>query len=301
MMNASKLVLIVCSIIGAVLFAGCGRNAGPSTEQEILCTTYPIWLMTNDLASGAKHLPAIRLLVPANTGCPHDYALSPNELLQFSGVRKLYVFWNGGGLDSHIMKSIRSVKPDLQSFNLTGVDQSDTKTDPHCFSAPGTCRRMVEKLVAALKEADPEDSAIFERNAEVYYKTLEGLSERCRKSGATGEVLLMHDTCAGLVREFGLSVAGTVLEDEAEELTPLGIQKNINILKGSKKKVLITEPQTPENIAKLLQAETGVQVIRLDPAISGSMDVSGCWFLENLKANVEKLESVYSGEESEKK
>ena len=50
----------------ALLPAACKRSA--STEKEIVCTTYPVWLITRDLMQGAENPPPLSLLVPPDNG-----------------------------------------------------------------------------------------------------------------------------------------------------------------------------------------------------------------------------------------
>ena len=70
--------------------------------RDVAATTYPIWVLTREVANGTGL--NVTLLTPADAGCPHDYALTTNDLLKI-GKKPLLLFANGAGLDDHICKA----------------------------------------------------------------------------------------------------------------------------------------------------------------------------------------------------
>ena len=86
------------------------RTTVQTTSQEgygVAATTYPIWVFTREVADGTGI--EVELLTPPDAGCPHDYVLTPNDLMKVSAARKpLLLFKNGAGLDDHICKAALS-------------------------------------------------------------------------------------------------------------------------------------------------------------------------------------------------
>ncbi len=62
-------------------------GALPAEEGKIiLCSTFPVYQITRNVAQGGDPA-AIRLMLPASMGCPHDYVLSPQDMQQLSLFR----------------------------------------------------------------------------------------------------------------------------------------------------------------------------------------------------------------------
>ena len=102
--------LLALIALCAVLYTLPGkiRTAVETVDQisgcEVAATTYPIWLFTREIADGTGR--DVLLLIPPEAGCPHDYALTTNDLLKLSRIRKpVLLFKNGAGLDEHICKA----------------------------------------------------------------------------------------------------------------------------------------------------------------------------------------------------
>lgn len=114
-----KMVVAVLAIVAvaAVLAFGYWKNkqriAQKSVEEEpcrIFCTTYPIYLFTKEVAEGTGR--DVQLLLPPDLGCPHDYALTPGDLMKLDGKHDILVK-NGLKLDDVICEAAHRANPDL--------------------------------------------------------------------------------------------------------------------------------------------------------------------------------------------
>ena len=61
------------------------------------------------------------------------------------------------------------------------------------------------------------------------------------------------------------------------------------MIKQEKIAFLITEPQTSRQVAEQLRNETGVTLLELDPAASGTIDVPADHLLKTMEQNIAKL------------
>ena len=77
---------------------------------RVLATTYPIYLLARNVAQAQPHI-QVDLLIPAQTGCPHDYALSPGDMKKLAAADVLLL--NGLGLDDFLQKALPVAKPGL--------------------------------------------------------------------------------------------------------------------------------------------------------------------------------------------
>lgn len=138
MNGKGKLARIIACIVFAVIIAGSffflrGRKSEPAEEngnRKILCTTYPVFLFVREVANGGPLQP--QLLLPPEAGCPHDYSLTPADLMKISGEGTLLIR-NGLGLDDALWKTACAANPGLKSVSLAdgiaGVIHNDDDDD----------------------------------------------------------------------------------------------------------------------------------------------------------------------------
>ncbi len=294
-----KHILSAALTVMLILFsAACKKNneSDTATENSIFCTTYPVWLTVRALTAGTNQTP--ELLVSADAGCPHDFALTAAELRKFSVKRKLILFRNGGGLDDHLVQSLRSVNGNFTDISAAdgelphAHDELCRHRDPHIFTAPGTLKKMVQKFAGALADFDPENSTVYMKNRDRLTAELDELSGHAAGTGQGRSVILMHNTFRNLAEEAGFQVAETVFDGHISSLAPADMAKLIALIRNKKIDLLITEPQVPEQIAKQIQAETGIRVLSLDPAASGSHNAPPEYLTDTLRRNIEQLKKT---------
>jgi len=138
-LNGKRILIrtVICIVLAAVAAAGffylhSKRNAAKAEggKRKILCTTYPVFLFVREVAAGGPIRP--ELLLPPEAGCPHDYSLTPGDLMKISGEGTLLIR-NGLGLDDSLWKTARAANPGLKSVSLAdgiaGVIHSDDDDD----------------------------------------------------------------------------------------------------------------------------------------------------------------------------
>lgn len=288
----NKILVSLLLLALALLPAACKRSA--STEKEIVCTTYPVWLITRDLMQGAENPPPLSLLVPPDNGCPHDYALDTNSMLRLSRIKNLLLLRNGG-LDDVLADSVKGLNPgtlDRPVITHAGHDHGGyghCSHDPHIFTAPGQAKKMVLSLAKSLKEFDPENEAVYTKNEARILAELDKLEAAAKDIGKGKKILAMHSTFNHLLAETGFNLRGVIFGGHISALSPVETQKWINMIKQEKIAFLITEPQTSRQVAEQLRNETEVTLLELDPAASGTIDVPADHLLKTMEQNIAKL------------
>ena len=288
----NKILVSLLLLALALLPAACKRSA--ATEKEIVCTTYPVWLITRDLMQGAEDPPPLSLLVPPDNGCPHDYALDTNSMLRLSRIKNLLLLRNGG-LDDVLADSVKGLNPgtlDRPVITHAGHDHGGyghCSHDPHIFTAPGQVKEMVRSLAKSLKEFDPENEAVYTKNEARILAELDKLEAAAKDIGKGKKILAMHSTFNHLLAETGFNLRGVIFGGHISALSPVETQKWINMIKQEKIAFLITEPQTSRQVAEQLRNETGVTLLELDPAASGTIDVPADHLLKTMEQNIAKL------------
>ena len=75
------LLITICILFGITLFPTMGK--ADAAEQTVLATTYPIYQIVRNVTQGRDGV-KVDLMLPSQMGCPHDYALTPQDMIRIS-------------------------------------------------------------------------------------------------------------------------------------------------------------------------------------------------------------------------
>ena len=78
---------------------------------KVMASSYPVWLLTRDVTARTPGLTP-ELLVAASAGCPHDYTLTPRDMLRLSSSSTLII--NGRGFEAFLFFRSRSAEEALR-------------------------------------------------------------------------------------------------------------------------------------------------------------------------------------------
>ena len=106
-------LLLICTLL-ASLFAVSGAVAAEA-KVRVLATTYPVYLITRAVTQSSPDV-QVDLLIPAQTGCPHDYALTPRDMQKLAKARIVVI--NGLGLEAFLDKPLAA------AGKITVIDSS---------------------------------------------------------------------------------------------------------------------------------------------------------------------------------
>ena len=99
---AALSLTFVFALAVAPLLSGTARGgeADKPPRLRLACTTFPVWLLTRNVTVGIT-LFEIDLVLPADSGCPHDYEPAPQDIRRIAVADALVI--NGLGLDNALV------------------------------------------------------------------------------------------------------------------------------------------------------------------------------------------------------
>jgi zinc/manganese transport system substrate-binding protein/zinc transport system substrate-binding protein len=319
------------------------RTATQTSSQEgygVAATTYPIWVLTREVLEGTGI--EAQLLTPPDAGCPHDYVLTPNDLMKVSAARKpLLLFKNGAGLDDHICKAAMSAHKGIivvdtgAGIEVIGDDDDDEHDheaehdhddhdhhdgeddhdehdgeheaeghhhhhhhggeNGHFFASPYEARKIVATITAALAEKDPVHAAKYRENAAKLDKRLQILGDEFKsrlEPYASRHVATQHDIFDYLLRDCGFEKPLAIFADPETPPSPAEITEMTKEFKEHDVKVIFTEPQYPDELAKLIGKETGATVVKIDPMASGPANPPMGYYVDTMQRNLEIMKKA---------
>lgn len=297
---------LLCLVLGLV-------SPAFAADRQIVASVFPVWLLLRQVT---RDVPGVEvgLLLPAGTGCPHDYSMTPQDRRALARADVLVI--NGLGLESflgepgkvaHLMKEgsaiidISSRVDHLLAEEEAGHEGHDHRhgENPHIFASPSMMARMAGSLAWQLAQHDPEHAALYEENGRRTAERMQALagefSQLGKKIGGRG-VLVQHNVFDYLARDAELTVDAVVQPHEGQEPSAREMLDLVRIIREKHTAAVITEPQYPARTGRTLAAETGIPCISLDPVASGPSDAPADYYDNVMRENLRVLETALGTE-----
>jgi zinc transport system substrate-binding protein len=261
--RAIMLVLALVCIVGSVNAA----NPQASPDRLIMCSFYPVYIMTLNIAAGVPGI-SVRNMTKPQTGCLHDYQLTPQDMQQLSTAWIFVIL--GAGMESFLDKALK------QRPALTIVDASKglalMDENPHLFVSIAGAIGQVKNIRDGLVNADPANAQMYVTNGNAYIARLEALQQKMHAGLATlssRSIVTFHEAFPYFAREFNLDIVAVIEREPGSQPSAGELAKTITIIRQRKVRALFAEPQYPESAAQTIGRETGGTVYFLDPAVTG--------------------------------
>jgi ABC-type Zn uptake system ZnuABC Zn-binding protein ZnuA len=297
------LALLVCT--------GFAGESAPTKKTQILCTTFPIFQIARNVTQGRDGI-ALSLMLPAGLGCPHDYALTPQDMRRMSSAQILVA--NGLGLEEFLADAAVKGNTNLvvvdTSRGITGLldytedDDHDEPAghaheheghNPHLFASPRMVAKIAVNIAAALAKADPAGRALYEKNAADYAARMTKLADEfvaAGKSLRNNRIVTQHGVFDYLAQDMKLDIVAVIAEHSNQSPSAAQMLAVVKTIREKNAGALFTEPQYPARTAKTLAKETGVPVAALDPVASGPDNAALDYYETTMRANLETLKTV---------
>ncbi len=255
------LVLVLTLLAGAA-----------GAEMKILASFYPVYILTLNLTQGVPGV-TVENLVPATTGCLHDYSLQTRDMARIEKADVLVI--NGGGMEQ-FMDRVAGVSGLAVIEAAAGIPMTDSSEEgflnSHVWMDPALAAREAENIAAGLEAADPENAKAYRDNLEDLKGRLASLDGEIRemlRPFEGREIVIFHEAMTYFAQAYGLKVAGIIATEPGEEPSTRDIARTCDMVKRLGIRELFTEPQYPQTAAQTIARETGARIYVLDPVVSG--------------------------------
>ena len=263
------LLITLCTL----LFIGCGSDKKDDGNLKIVTSFYPMYLDALNIVRGVNGVEVVNL-TPPQTGCLHDYQLTPEDMKTLETADIFIV--NGLGMESFLDKVIEAHP------NLKIIDASDSpeivpimdgdKPNPHVWLSITYSIQQVKNISAKLCELDPDRADAYKRQTLDYVDELTTLRDELHLSLTmlqNKDIVTFHEAFPYFAKEFGLNVAAVIEREPGTEPTPQELAETIDKVNSLPVKVIFTEPQHKSKAAETIANETGAQIFELDPIVIG--------------------------------
>ena len=311
--------LLTLLITTSFLFIGCNNNvdSNKTTDDDtlnIVTSFYPLYISTINIT---KDIPNVTVtnMTKSQTGCLHDYQLTPQDLKTLENADILVI--NGAGMES-FLDGVISQYPDLEIVDATkGLSlleddthshddhdhDHDTEDDDHdheynahvWVSVTGNIEE-VKNISSQLEDLNPENKESYEANTNTYVAKLEDLKNEMHTeldNLPNRDIITFHEAFPYFAEEFNLNIAGVIEIEPDSEPSAKEIEEIINTVKEKNIKALFTEPQYSSKVAETIATETGATVYELDPIVTGDSNPDAYDdYINKMKKNLDVLKEA---------
>jgi zinc transport system substrate-binding protein len=306
--------ILVGAAVAAALVAGCSRqHARDRTGGKaitILCSTFPMYLFTRQVTAGRDAV-QVEAMLPAATGCPHDYTLTPQDMQKIAAADVFIA--NGLGMEEFLGEPLKRANSKIvvvdTSAGIGGLIQlrgeegdaqesrRHTGMNPHLFASPRMAERIVRNIASGLGKVDPGGAELYRRNADAYARqldTLAGEFTSALRGAANRKIVTEHAVFDYLARDCGLEIVAVVEENPGQAPSASQMRALVETVKDSGAAAVFTEPQYPAKVSQTIAREVGIPVAVLDPVASGPDDAPMNYYERTMRANLDTLVATLS-------
>ena len=287
-----QISIMLILIFVTITFSGCTKQKEENKNLKIVTSFYPIYIMTENIIQGVENV-EISNMTDIAVGCLHDYTLQPADIKK---IEKADIFIeNGLGIESFNDKLINSFKNlDIinSSANINGLID-DNELNGHTWTSISNYIEQVEEITKKLKEKNPENSNLYEKNADEYKKKLLELKKKYDeelKNLAGKKVVVLNESFAYLLSDLKLDTIEIHTDHEESTISAEKLKETINKMKENNINIIIIDKDDNEKNAETIKNETGAKIYKLNSCLNGDMDKDS--YINAMNENLEVFKEM---------
>lgn len=308
-------------ILGFILvLAGCSEGSkeesiSTSDKIEIVTTLFPQYDFARQIVGDKAE---VTLLLPPGMES-HSYEPTPADMIKINKAN-LFIY-TGELMEPWAHKMIESVDSEQvkvldvsQGIPLLAPNEEEEQYhdheaeveghehseddghhhtyDPHIWTSPQNAKVMVNNILEALCEVDPQNADYYKANAQAYQLQLDNLNDEFEVVVSNSK----HDTIyhSGrfamqyLMQQYGVNYVSAPFEAEPSAAL---VAQVINEIKANNIPAIYYEELITPKIAQMISEETGAQMLLLHSCHNVSKEDfdNGVTYLSLMEQNVENL------------
>lgn len=270
-----KKIQFICLIAAlALLLCSCAPAETDSGKYKIVASFTPLYAITLSLTEGAENI-SVDCMAANSTGCLHDYQLTPSDM---KSVESADLFLIGGaGMESSFIDNITETYSDLDIVDLSSgvtIIANGEEENSHLWLSTGNAVKIAENICEALCQRNSQNKDIYTANLESFRSQMTGLHNKYYpdfENAKNKKIITFHESFEYLAQEFGIEVAAVIETEPGNAPDPKTLNELIELAAAGDIAAVFTEPQYPDDTARVISDETGVPVFSLDPIVTGEM------------------------------
>lgn len=318
------ILLLSVSFTGLYVKQNAKYAVGSKEQVTIVTSFYPMYVAVSNLVDGIDEI-RVRNLSEPQTGCLHDFQLTPEDMKLLSGADVFVV--NGGGIENFI-SDVAKTYPKLQivqaceGISLLGseghVHEEEEEHDhdavheelheeedghghdhgeenAHAWMSVASYREQITHITEHLAEILPQYRESITENARLYDDKLAELQAEQKELCALvkgQEVIIFHEAYAYVAKDYGLEVAMVMDLDEERQVSAGEVAEVLEEIKEHGVSLILAEERYGKEMGDTIQKEADVDVIYLDTLNRGNYEKDS--YLVGMQSNIDLLKQVFT-------
>ncbi len=247
----------------ALTLAGASSSANAQDPLRVV-TTFTI---IEDIAKNVAGDAAIIESITKPGAEIHDYQPTPGDVLK--AQKADLILWNGMNLERWFEKFFADIR-DVPGVVITegieplsiGQGPYEGKPNPHAWMSPANAVLYVENIRKALVTADPENAAVYNKNAAAYTAEIKAIQEPLKKALSNIPeqqrwLVTSEGAFSYLARDLGLREVYLWPINAEQQGTPQQVRAVIDTVRNNNIPVVFSESTISDRPARQVAKETG--------------------------------------------
>ncbi|HJJ42458.1 MAG TPA: zinc ABC transporter substrate-binding protein [Methanocorpusculum sp.] len=274
-------IITVFALTVIIASAGCiSDTEDDSSKIKIAVSIIPEETFVNAVC---KDMADVIVMIPPSSS-PENYEPTPLQMTKLENA-DIY-FGIGVPAEVSILETI-SDKSKIVSLNEAASEEYDELTlgcgrDPHIWLSPKRAEVMVQKIADEVSLADPDNSSIYQRNADSYIQELQSLDSELTEKFAeikNKKFIVYHPAFAYFADDYGLEMYA--LEEGGKEASIQHMKEMIDLAKAEGIKVIFYQDEIDSSQSQAFAEEIGGSSYALSPLAAD--------YINNLRTMADKI------------
>lgn len=271
--HLKEVLVVIISFFTIIAITGCNKIENDE-NFKIVTSFYPIYIMTLNITNGAENI-ELSNMTDLYVGCIHDYTLQPADLKK---IEKANIFIeNGLGIEKFNDKLINLNKNmDIinSSANINGLSD-ENELNGHTWTSLSNYVVQIEEITKKLKDKNPKNSIVYEKNLQEYKKKILDLKEKYddELSGLKGKkALVLNEAFSYLLNDLKIETIEIHTDHEESTISAEKLKQTINEMKEKNISIIIIDKDNNEKNAEIIKKETNAKIYKLNSCLNGSKE-----------------------------
>ena len=277
--------ILVVSLGTTKLYLNITNEQSAEQELKIVTSFFPMYIATENLTAGAEHVSLENLSEP-QTGCLHDYQLTPEDMILLSTADVFVV--NGGGIEE-FLTDVAEEYPELTIIDASkGIELLDGNS--HAWMSVALHRQQVENIAEGLEQVDPENASLYHQNAHSYDHELEHLQEdqeALLEQTKDKNIIIFHEAYEYVAQDYDMNPVYLLDLDEERQVSAGEVADVLDAIQKDGVSFVLAEEEYGAEMGEMVTKETGVPVYYLNTLVRGSYDANS--YIEKMQENIDVI------------
>lgn len=282
------LVLALCSY-GLTAFYVRQQEEKITEKLSVVTSFYPMYIAAENIIGDCDNVTLENLSEP-QTGCMHDYQLTPSDMKLLSHADVFIV--NGGRIET-FLADVAKQFPDLTIINA--CENIELLADnAHAWMSIADYRKQIAAITDGLSRADEADAGLFEENFRTYDVSLVSLQEQqqeIRDAAAGTKIISFHEAYEYVAKDYGWKVCYTMDLDEERQVSAGEVADVLAAVKEEGISVILAEELYGSDMGDTVKKESDAKVYYLNTILRG--DYAPDSYIRGMQENINILKEAF--------